>query len=428
MSSRLRSFRGRIALIAAAGLAVRLAILFGPAHDVKGYGDWHFFHMGANLIADGHWFVEPFEHLFHGRYVPSAGHPPLWEFALSGVSFLGGTSYLAHRAFGCLVGAVTIFLVGLLGRRIGGDRVGVAAAVIAALYPVLIGADTSLMSESLYGMLVAGALLLAFRLRQRQDLRTAAALGAVIALAALTRSEGLILLVLLALPVALVKAPPGGLKRAAVCVAAAAVVLAPWLVRNWVEFDRPVLISTNDGTLLAGANCPLSYYGENIGLWDVQCISKRSLRNEAEQSARWRKEGVDYIADHAGRLPVVVAARLGRTLDVFQPRRMVLFAEGRWIRIDQAGVVAYFLLLPFALAGGWLIRKRRAELVILLAPVAMVLIQTVVGYGYPRFRHAAELVIVVLAAVAITHLLERSRERRAAARGAGLPPAELAAR
>ncbi len=424
MPSLLRSFRGRIGLIALAGLVIRLFYVFGPARDVKGIGDWYFFHWGANLIADGHWFVEPFEQVFHGRLVPSAGHPPLWELLLSGVSFLGGTSYLAHRAFGCFVGAVTIVLIGLLGRRVGrSDRAGLIAAATAAIYPVMIAADGSLMSEGLYGLLIAAALLLAFRLHDGGGARTAGALGAVIALAALTRSEALILIPLLALPVALTRVTRRpGLVRALACCAAAALVLAPWLVRNWAEFGRPVLISTNDGTLLSGANCDLTYHGEDLGSWNIGCISKRSIPNEAEQAARWRSEGATYVGDHLSRLPAVIAVRILRTWDLYQPRRMVLFAEGRWIRADQAGVVAYFLLLPFAFAGGWMIRRRRAELLIMLAPVAMVFVQSVIGYGIPRFRHAAEIVIVVLAGVAITRLLERRRERRAeAGRSADAP-------
>jgi 4-amino-4-deoxy-L-arabinose transferase-like glycosyltransferase len=418
------SFRTRIALVALAGLAIRLAVTLGPGRHVKGIGDWYFFHWGANLNADGHWWLDPLLYTFKGRSLASAGHPPLWELLLTPVSWLGGTSYLAHRAVGCVLGAFTIVLCGLLGRRVGGERVGFAAAIVAALYPVFIGADSSLMSESLYGLLIAGALLLAFRLADGAGWRTAASLGAVIALAALTRSEALLLVPLLALPIALLRGPRAGRwLRAGAVVAAAVVVLAPWTIRNWAEFGRPVLVSTNDGTLLAGANCDSTYHGRDIGFWDIECISKRRIANEAEQSVKWRAEGADYAFDHVGRWPAVVAVRVLRTWDFWQPRRMVLNAEGRWIRIDQAGVAVYYLLLPLALFGGWLIRRRRTELLILLVPVVLVLVQSAIGYGIPRFRMAADVVIVVLAGVAIVSLLERrslrARRRAPAAAAAG---------
>jgi 4-amino-4-deoxy-L-arabinose transferase-like glycosyltransferase len=404
---RLASFRARVGLIALAGVVLRLGYVLGPARDTKGIGDWYFFHWGANLIADGHWFVEPFLHTFEDRLVPSAGHPPLWELLLSGVSFLGGTSYLAHRALGCILGGGTIVLVALLARRAGGDRAGVVAAGLAALYPVMIAADGSLMSEGLYTLLIAAALLAAMRLRDRPDARSAALLGAAVALAALTRSEALLLFPLLVLPVALTR-PEGRWKLAAVAVVAAAVLIAPWTVRNWAEFGRPVLVSTNDGTLLAGANCDLTYRGEDIGFWNIECISERSIRNEARQEARWRSEGASYVGDHLGRLPVVLAVRLLRTWDLYQPRRMVRFAEGRWVRADQAGVVVYYLLLPLAIAGGWFLRRGR-DLPVLLAPVALVVVLSLIGYGIPRFRAPAEITIVVLAALAISRLLERRR-------------------
>ncbi|MFL5780530.1 MAG: ArnT family glycosyltransferase [Thermoleophilaceae bacterium] len=408
---RLASFRARVGLIAAFGLALRLGYVFGPARHTKGIGDWYFFHWGANLIADGHWFVEPFLHTFEGRLVPSAGHPPLWELLLSGVSFLGGTSYLAHRALGCILGAGTIVLVALLGRRVGGERAGTIAGVLAAVYPVMIAADGSLMSEGLYTLLIAAALLAALRLRDRPDGRGAALLGAVVALAALTRSEALLLFPLLVLPIALTR-PAGRWRLTAVAVLTAALLIAPWTIRNWAELDRPVLISTNDGTLLAGANCGLTYHGEDLGFWNIKCISERSIANEARQEARWRSEGASYAGDHLGRLPVVLGARLLRTFDLYQPRRMVRFAEGRSVRADQIGVVVYYLLVPFAVAGGWLLRRRRGDLLVLLAPVALVVALSLIGYGIPRFRAPAEVTIVVLAALAAGRLADAVNERR----------------
>jgi 4-amino-4-deoxy-L-arabinose transferase-like glycosyltransferase len=400
MTSRLRSFGGRLALCAAAGLVVRLVYVLGPGRHVVGFGDYHYFHSAANSIARGDWFVA------------NATHPPLWTLLLGSVSWVGGgdVGFLAHRAVGCFVGALAVVLVGLLGRRVSGsDRVGLMAALLAALYPVLIGADGSLMSESLYGVFVLGALLLALRLRSSGDVRVAVALGAVIGLAALTRSEGLLLLVLLALPVA------GGWRRFGACALACVVVVTPWLVRNWTEFDRPVLISANDGSLLAGANCKLTYHGKDLGLWTTNCLSPRAFANEADQAARWRSEGASYAGDHLGRLPVVMAVRELRTFDLYQPWRMTPFAEGRWLKMDKAGVIAYWLLLPFALAGAWLLwRRRRFELLVLLAPVALVVLQSAFGYGFPRFRHVADLVLVVLAAAAVVWLADRIAARKLA--------------
>jgi 4-amino-4-deoxy-L-arabinose transferase-like glycosyltransferase len=412
MWSRLRSFGGGIALAAVAGLALRLFYVFGPGRHVTEFGDYHYFHSAANLIAEGHWFVDPNWHLISAKYVPSATHPPLWTLLLGGASWFGGTDELAHRAVGCFVGAVAIVLIGLLGRRVGGPLVGLVAASLAAVYPVLIGADGSLMSEPLFGVFVLSALLLAFRLRDRPSLWMAVALGVAVGLSALTRSEGLALLFLLALPAAVWRAPPGGWKRFVACLVACLVVLTPWLVRNWSAFDRPVLISTNDGSLLAGANCDLTYHGISKGIWTTDCLSPeapRSERNEAEQAAVWRDKGTSYAWDHLGRLPVVMAARLLRTFDFYQPWRMTAFAEGRWLKADKAGVISYFMLLPFSLFGAWLLLRggRRVELLVLLTPAALVVLQTVGGYGFPRFRHAADLVMVVLGAVAVCALGNR---------------------
>ena len=120
-----RAFTLRLAGLAAAGVALRALYLFTVGRHVTGIGDWHFYHWQANLIADGHGFIEPYKWLFEHRASPSAGHPPLYPLALAAVSELGGDQRaVAPRAGRCTLGAVTIVLVGLLGRRAGGERRG----------------------------------------------------------------------------------------------------------------------------------------------------------------------------------------------------------------------------------------------------------------------------------------------------------------
>ena len=94
--------------------------------------------------------------------------------------------------------------------------------------------------------------------------------------------------------------------------------------------------------------------------------------------------------------------RVLRSFDLYQPWRMTPFAEGRLLKADKLGVIAYFVLLPFAIFGAWRLRRERWTLLILLAPVVLVVVQSALGYGFPRFRHPVDLVMVVLGAVALT--------------------------
>jgi 4-amino-4-deoxy-L-arabinose transferase-like glycosyltransferase len=403
VSLRLESFRARLAAVAAAGLALRLVYVHVLERGVRGLGDWHFFHSLPNLMADGRGFVDPFVLAARGEEAATALHPPLWPLVLTPVSWLGGESALAHRTVGCVLGAGVIVLLGLLGRRIGGERTGLVAAGIAAAHPLLIAADGSLMSETLYGLLVLCVLLLALRMLEAPGRLTALALGVAIGLAALTRSEALLLLPLLALPVALA-VRPGRWARLALACAGCVLAVLPWTVRNLAAFDRPVLVSHNDSTVFAGANCDRTYSGEDLGGWNLQCISgRRDDLGEGEQAEIWREEGLDYAREHAGELPGVLAVRVLRSWSLWQPRRQLEFGEGRARWAETAGVIAYFLLVPLALWGAVLLwRSDRGPLLVLLSPVVLVVASSLVAYGVPRFRHAADLSIVVLAAYAVS--------------------------
>src|SRR5687768_3178814 len=111
------------------------------------------FHQVAQHLADGDGFAQAF------RDEPTAEHPPGWEVVLAAADLVGGNGYLSHRLLGALIGTVTVVLIGLLGRRVGGPAVGLVAAGLAAVYPMLWAADVSLMSETLYGALLVAALL-----------------------------------------------------------------------------------------------------------------------------------------------------------------------------------------------------------------------------------------------------------------------------
>jgi hypothetical protein len=192
-------------------------------------------------------------------------------------------------------------------------------------------------------------------------------------------------------------------------VAAFALALAPWSIRNALTFDAPVLISANADGLWAGANCKPTYYGPIVGLWDFPCYGRRPAGDESEQSREYRRRGIAYMRAHASRVPVVLAARVGRVWDVYRPDQNRVFAasEGRPARSERLGVWLYWLLVPVAAVGAWRLRARGRVLAILLVPAAMVTLTALLSYGATRFRFAAEPSIVVLAAVAADALLRR---------------------
>src|SRR3954462_3650951 len=395
-------FRSRLGLIVAAGVALRAVYLFAVARHVSGVGDWWFSHGQANDLASGNFFIEPFRLRFTHQEFPSAGHPPLYPAVLSILSRLGATSVLWHRAFGLLCGATSIALMGVLGRRVGGEKLGLVAAGVCAVYPLMVVVDGALMSETLYTPLVILVLLAAFA-------RRAFLLGAAIGLAALCRSEALLLLPVLAWPLLW----RSGLARVALATLGCLLVLAPWTIRSTIALDHLVPISTNDSTVISGANCPKAYSGPDIGFWRFDCLQPRRADNEAEQSDIWRSNGLRYAREHASRLLVVVPIRVLRTFSLYQPRRQVLFAEGRWIHGEQMAVAAFFLLALLAVLGA---RALRSSLFVLLAPLVVVLITVVIGYGHPRLRHVFEPSLMLMGAAGILQLTALTGGARARAR------------
>jgi 4-amino-4-deoxy-L-arabinose transferase-like glycosyltransferase len=396
--------------IVAVGVALRVVYtLVESPWPPPGLDDEFYFSALPRLIADGHGFVAPFKLYFDHVTVATAEHPPLYSVVLAGPALLGWHSADAFRLAGAVFGAGTITLVGLLGRRLAGDRAGLIAAGLAAIYPTLIAADGALMSETLYGMLTAASLLAAYWLVDRPGPGRAAVLGALVALTALTRGEALLLLPLVLVPVVWRRGGwrRDGVRAAAIALVAFLVVLAPWTARNWITFNRPVAIATNSGTAVAGANCAVTYRaGDYLGGWYPPCIKEHPGKNEAEHHAEALKDGVRYARDHAGRLPVVLAARLGRVASVYKP---FAIPEGRSVRVQKLGVLMFFVLAPLAVAGLFLLRRRGEVTWILLAPFIIVAVTALSTYGNLRFREPAEVALVVLAAVTVDELLRRRR-------------------
>lgn len=409
-----------LAAIVVVGFALRLLY----AHFLAvggGRGDDVWYHTMANAIADGNGLRVPREYLagtgsltdYSGPSVPTAYHPPLFPALLAIPSKLGLTSYGEHRAVGCAMGAATVAVVGLIGRRLAGDRLGLVAAALFAVYVPSIANESVLMSESLYGLTIAATILAAVWFAERPSPRRAAALGAAIGVATLTRTEAL-LLVLLLVPPVVRRAPADRLRLGAAAVLAAGVVVAPWCLRNTLEFDRPVGVSTGEGGVLAGANNHEAYHGPQAGAWNLGGLmlprpAGVNRFDDAALSARLRRKGLDYAADHAGRLVPVAGLRVLRTWSVWplDPDEKVTynaFVGGRDKNAEWAALLVGWVTMALAVAGAVALRRRGVPLAPLAAPLVLVTLVSVLSFGDVRFREAADVSLVLLAAAALSRL------------------------
>ena len=398
--------------IAVVGFGVRVWYVLTLARRNPTGGDPFYYHVQANLLADGKGFSEPFTFSLTGRLTPTAFHPPLFSMLLAVSSWFGGTSFLAHKIVASLAGTGTVVVVGLIAREVAGTWAGLLAAGIAALYPNLWVVDGILMPESLYGLSIAVVVYVSYRYRRSSRDALALATGAAIGLATLVRGEAILLVVILAVPLALSAQLDWRrrIRQLGAMVLAVGLVIAPWAVRNLVRLDRPVFLSVNGDEVIGIANCDDTYYGKLIGFWALECYKPMPPGNEVERGAAYRKRGIRYARDHVSRLPFVLLVREGRMWDIYRPRENVSFGliEGRDKNVTRIGQRLHWAAIPIGVIGLVILGRRRRPILPLLAQVVAVAVTALLAYGAVRFRMPADVVLVVLLGVVVDAALARS--------------------
>jgi hypothetical protein len=431
-----RRFVPALAAIALIALAVRIAFVIVVEPKVPTLGDASAYHLLAEQLAHGLGYIRPFDNLLLHVHRPTAEYPPLFPLLLAVPARLGLHSVEQQRIFMALVGAGTVALVGLLGRRVASSAVGLTAAALAAVYPMLFLGEATLMSESLYVMLVTLVVLCAYRAYDDPQPVRFVALAFAVGAATLTRAEGALLGAVLAIGLGLVLrnfTARERVMRVALALGVAVAVLLPWTVRNAVRFHAFVPVSNNAATLVDGANCDATYGGAQLGLWretfSTSGDAARALPqaqacfegfdiadphfDEVKVASKHLHAGAGYARHHLGSLPKVAIVRVLRTWGLYAPRQQVSFEslEGRPRAWQLRGTLMYWVMVPFAIAGGVMLRRRRRAIFPLVATAVTVTIAAAFTYGQQRFRIAAEPAILVLAAVPLVALGRFARRK-----------------
>ena len=438
-----------LGLLVVLGLGVRVVTVVRTQWDAPLTGDSAFYHQSAALIAEGKGYIDPFRYregypdrtermeLAHagepvlielppGLEQPTASHPPIWPYLLAGADRLGLDTPNEQRLLGAFLGALGVLLIGLAGRELFGESVGLLSAGIASVYGFLVLADTALMSECLVAILVSVTTIVAVRWWRSPSWRAALMLGLLSALGALLRSELLAYgpLVMVGALLARRIAWRSWLGQAAVAGAVMMVALAPWAIRNLTVFHRPVLLSPT-GTVMAQTNCDATYFGDKIGYWELFCggvepaTSVDAIPDESDRDLLRREQAQAYMAQHRARLLTVVAPlRVLRMFNIYDPvqtARFDIVVEGRSFRSSIISLVEYWIVAALAVVGVVAAVRRRLPLLVVLLWPALVALVAAAGFGNNRYRTSSEPAFIWLAALAIysvVGLVLTARRRR----------------
>jgi 4-amino-4-deoxy-L-arabinose transferase-like glycosyltransferase len=345
-------------VVASLGFILRIVLLCVAGNRVlspfSGVGDQIRYLTLADSIFQGRGFS------YAGQ--PTALRPPLYPFVLAGSHIVFGAYYLlAVRALQFVAGLGIAYLCFRLARKHFGIEAGTMAGAIALALPTLIFITAELQTEDFAALLT---ILFLFHLMDEPGERKsgAAIMGVTSGLATLLRFNCAILPVIGAIVCFWFRK---SLKRPAVIGSIAALMVAPWIIRNAVVFHGQVLFSSHGGVnLLEGVLTPdgraQKGEGEQIRAavgWEHTDIERNDAHRllfpgEVQLDRQAREAGLAawQSLDWNARARLLSKKLLTFWLSTDQLLETRDFSIGQR-RLRAAGVIAYYGVLFLALAG-----------------------------------------------------------------------------
>jgi Dolichyl-phosphate-mannose-protein mannosyltransferase len=402
---------------------------------------------GFSFPGNSRWLFDPTDpndRTEPGEYYATAWEEPIYPLLLAACfRIFGNGDRVVMLAVHLLCFLATLGLVYQIGKRLDGPAVGLAAVVILAVIPLsLHTVSSSLVNSAPAGMLVAMCALLTLWALRNLSVKRALALGGVIGISALTHAATMVFA-----PVAAFVLLIYGRPRSAnvwwaslAVVFAAALVISPWTVRNYLTFGEFVPVKTGLGAITELANVSLAHTFNRVSVADAEVElpwtasdpveawsslaydTKKRLElyrysldstksstpggfinlNEAERDRIHLNRTISFILDN----PVTTMK-----LILIKVSDFYFFTFRSLVLPDRAGMVAVLAVVGFLIA--FKVRKVQILALFILAYSAP---YVVTGPFFYRYRYPIEPLMAVLAGVGtlwlakrtVTHLHRRS--------------------
>ncbi len=402
--------RAHLWLVAAAAIVPRLAVLLRER--------------GAILTAftdKSDDFAQTFVH--HGTFgfipgEPSAYTQPLYGFFLIPIYWVFGRTWWAVGVAQIVVATATALLVYAIGARVLSRRAGVFAAVVSTLSPYLVWHDVHLNREVLDQLVAAALILSSIIAADRRSLAWATGAGLLSGIAVL----GNVRLALIPVLVAAYLVVRTGWSWAPVAVvAAAAVAVAPWVVRNRVQLGCFAL--TTDGRALWKANNLQTYALLAAGKWiddvkdppghpfpnpeearDIYLQSGRKIHvDECANESYYQHKAWLFVRDHPG----AKAKLAGQAVRMEWDPRTTASATDSGSGLIRGVAQPLYTGVLFALALVGIAVGPRRFVGLAVAVLAYQTIAAVVFVGATRYRVGTDFLLALLAAAALDWIVRR---------------------
>ncbi len=406
-----------LALIAVLGLGLRAYAVVHPVANPA--DDSHAYYALAKSLYEEGSYGGPG---FHDPSDWSPGAPLLYAASFYAT---GGAREGTARIVEALLGIAAILVVFALGERLGGRTAGLLAAFAVAAYPPFIHATGELMSEPPAILTLPAAVLAFLWASERKQPWAWLAPGLLFGLTAMFRPEYLLVgaafAVLAAIRIGMARGWRPGLAGAALLVAAMALPIVPWTIRNVDVLGRLVPISTGGGkALYVGTYLPADGEYQRVKALLYERYEHKSLPPNSEalnavnpvplfnrvarrypdlpRDSALGKIGKQDFSKYFGEDPLgylaMTARKVGR-----------IWSSGPGVAMSSGvGRAIQILLVALGLAGLVLLGRRRRwwELVALATPIALVTAVGAISLAAPRRNEALMTLVFPLAALALS--------------------------
>lgn len=417
-----------LALILLAALLVRLAYVLSLEPQIAWYDGKEYSRLAAGLV-EGRGYSTPWG-------APTAFWPPGYPFFLAAIYSVAGVSVTAVRVCEAVLGSLVCLLAYLIARecagaitdrpagrpaggpsgRPTGRRLALAAAAIAAVYPLHVYTTGSFFSVTLQTVLVAAIAYCLIRAATRGSLACALIAGVLGGWAVLAAASVLPALLVGALWMAWARVNAADRRRfwpaarlAILFLLPLALIVGTWTARNYHAFGRPALVSLNGGGNFWLGNYP-GVTAATGNRWTPEMRAEWSaLReqypDEAERDQAFYKRGLEFAQADPARF---LWLSLTKAIYLWHLWPQPMTDQGHpELLVILGSVFSYGVLLPPALIGlGRSLRRRREAWLILLFCLCYSAVHALY-ISKVRFRLPLDTFVIIYGVIGLAWILGR---------------------